>query len=160
MEDWVEVTRRSRGADANPPNPYADEVFRRFKLDLVEDQNALESASIACARACFRLHVRSLELTDDDNAHYPWVGSVHKQVCSVLNAEKVQMLANLTFREDEDWMAEFRVWWKCWMQAVKIPWERPEATRSNYRGVRDVDIASLGRLYILVDDLGLEAYNE
>ena len=159
MDNWVEVTRRSRGADANPPNPYAEEVFRRFKLDLVEDQDALESASFDRVRACFRAHVRSLERTDDDDEHYPWVGSVQQQVCFVLNAEKVQMLANLTFREDGDWMAEFRVWWKCWMQAVEITWERPETTYSDYRGVRDVDIASLGRLYILAD-LGLEAYDE
>ena len=160
MENWVEVTRRSQGADANPPNLYAEEVFRRFKLDLVEDQDALESASIDRVRACFRAHVRSLELTDDNDEHYPWVGSVHKQVCFVLNAEKVQMLANLTFRKDGDRMAEFRVWFKCWLQAVDITWERPETTYSEYRGIRDIDIASLGRAYIVVDGLGLESYNE
>jgi hypothetical protein len=160
MENWVEVTRRSQGADANPPNPHAAEVFRRFKLDLVEDQDALESASIDRVRACFRAHVRSLELTDDDDEHYPWVGSVHKQVCFVLNAEKVQMLANLIFRKDGDRMAEFRVWFKCWLQAVDITWERPETTYSEYRGIRDIDIASLGRAYIVVDGLGLESYNE
>ena len=160
MENWVEVTRRSQGADANPLNLYADEVFRRFKLDLVEDQDALESASVDRVRACFRAHVRSLDLTDDDDEHYPWVGSVHKEVCFVLNAEKVQMLANLSFREDGDRMAEFRIWFECWLQAVDITWERPETTYSKYRGTRDIDIASLGRAYIVVDGLGLEAYNE
>ena len=159
MKNWVEVARRSRGVNLDPHNMYADEVFRRFKLDLVEDQDALESASLDRVRECFRAHVRSLELTDDDDEHYPWVGSVHKQVCFVLDAEKVQMLANLTFREDGDRMAEFRVWHKCWVQAVDIKWERPEATYSKYRGVRDVDIASLGRVYIIAD-VSLEDYNE
>jgi hypothetical protein len=88
------------------------------------------------------------------------VGPVYKQVCFVLNAEKVQMLANLTFREDGDKMAEFRVWFECRLRAVEITWERPETTYSSYRGVRDIDIASLGRAYIVVDGLGLEAYNE
>ena len=160
MENLVEVTRRSQGADATPPNLYADEVFRRFRLDLVEDQDALESASFDRVRACFRAHVRSLELTDDDDEHHPWVGSVHNKVCFVLNAKNVQMLANLTFREDGDKLAEFRVWLECRLQAVDIAWERPETTYSKYRGVRDIDIASLGRAYIVVDGLDLEAYDE
>ena len=88
------------------------------------------------------------------------MGYVHTQVCFVLNAEKVQMLANLTFREDGDRRAEFDIWWKCWLQAVEVSWERPETTYSEYRGTRGVDIASLGRAYILVGGLGLEAYNE
>jgi hypothetical protein len=58
MENWVEVTRRSQGADADPPNLYANEVFRRFKLDLVEDRDALESASIDRVRACERASAR------------------------------------------------------------------------------------------------------
>jgi hypothetical protein len=159
MENWVEVTRRAQHAGVKPPNSYADEVVRRFKLDLVDEQDTLESASIDRVRACFRAHIRSLELTDDD-ADYPWIGSPHKSVCFVLNAEKVQMLANLTFREDGDYMAEFRVWWKCWMQAVDVRWERPETTHSKYRGVRDIDIASLGRAYILLEGFNLEGYNE
>ena len=89
-----------------------------------------------------------------------WLGSVHNKVCFVLNAKYVQLLANLTFRKDGDRMAEFRVWLECRLQAVDITWERPETTYSKYRGVRDIDIASLGRAYIVVDGLDLEAYNE
>jgi hypothetical protein len=72
----------------------------------------------------------------------------------------MMMSITLTFREDGDKMAEFRVWFECRMQAVEISWERPETTYSEYRGVRDIDIASLGRAYIVVDGLGLESYDE
>jgi hypothetical protein len=46
------------------------------------------------------------------------------------------------------------------MQAVDIRWERPETTHSKYRGVRDIDIASLGRAYILLEGYNLEGCNE
>ena len=100
---------------------YADEVLRRFKLDLVDEHDTLESASIDRVRACFRAHVRSLELTDDD-AEYPWVGSTHKHVFFVSNAEKIQMLANLIFREDGHKMAEFCDWFDCGVPAIDIAW--------------------------------------
>lgn len=126
---------------------------------MVDEQDTWESASVDRLRACFCAHVRSLELTDDI-AEYLWVGSTHKHVCLVLNAEKVQMLANLIFREDGDRMAEFRVSFDCRVAPVDIVWERPETTRKDYRGIRDIDIISIARAYMLLGSFGVEAYEE
>jgi hypothetical protein len=46
------------------------------------------------------------------------------------------------------------------MQAVELSSERPEKTYSKYRGVRNIDIVSLGRAYIVIDGLGLKSYDE
>ncbi|KAF7588001.1 hypothetical protein BBP40_006430 [Aspergillus hancockii] len=39
------------------PSLYVDEILQRFKLDVIEDQNALEGASDDRVRAEFRVHV-------------------------------------------------------------------------------------------------------
>ena len=63
MENLLRVQRRSLGAEQHPPNPYADEVYRRMRFDLVEDPAALDSASHDRVRACIRAQIRGLELS-------------------------------------------------------------------------------------------------
>lgn len=140
------MIQRHQGANANPPDPYAEETFRRFKLDLIYEQESLASALIDRVRECSRALVRSLEITDD-NEEYEWEPPTRNTVCLVLDAESIQMLANLTFRDDCDYIEEYRFFETCRVQAVDIKWQRPEETLSEYRGVRDVSIADLARMY-------------
>jgi hypothetical protein len=160
MENWVELIRQMQGVNANPPDLYANEAFRRFKLDLVDEQEALAGASIDRVRECFRAHVRSLEITNDNDEEDLWVGPTRNLVCLVLNADKVQMLANLTFRDDTDPVEYYRTYGACVVQAVGIKWQRPEVTSSRYRGTKDLSIVFLARAYSLLDNGDLEGYVE
>ena len=83
-------------ADSDTPNVYAAEAYGRFLLDLVQDREALDGASADRIRENFRALVRGLELNEDEEVYE---GSVKNQVCLVLTAEKVEMLANLHFEE-------------------------------------------------------------
>jgi hypothetical protein len=59
------------------------------------------------------------------------------------------MLVNLDFQEDD--IQEFFTFRACKLKAIDIFWERPETTRSSYRGVRDLGIHSLSRTYLLLE---------
>jgi hypothetical protein len=160
MENWVKAIQR----DLRPRYPgdskvYSDEAFGRLRLDLVDDEEALDNASIDRVRECFRALVRSFELADDDGDDDNWAGPPRNRTCLVLNAQKVQMLANLKFSEDEDDFDQIRAFLKCHVTAVDIRWQRPKMTRDKWRGFRDFDIICLGRRYqllgsnFLLDDL-------
>ena len=151
MENWVELIRRIQGAHADPPDLLADEASRRFKLDLVEEQDSLDGASTDRVRECFRALVRSLHITDEEDL---WVPPTRNKVCLVLDANKVQLLANLTFCDEDDSIAICRAYETCRVQAVDIHWQRPAVTddRDTYRGVKDLCITSLARAYIVYSD--------
>lgn len=146
MENCVKLVQWQQGANANPPDPYAEEVLRRFKLDLVYERESLDSATIDRVRECFSALVRSFEITDENDKDM-WVGPARNKVCLVLNADSIQMLANLAFRNDCDHIKENRAFEACQLQAVDIEWQRPEETRSRYRGWRNVSIVNLPRVY-------------
>jgi hypothetical protein len=47
MENWVEAIRRTlRPRDPDECKFYSDEAFRRLRLDLVDEEEALNHASI------------------------------------------------------------------------------------------------------------------
>jgi hypothetical protein len=48
------------------------------------------------------------------------------------------------------------------VQAIDIAWERPETTRSSYRGVRTVSVVGLARAYSLLANRAfkLDEYGE
>jgi hypothetical protein len=159
MENWVKAIQ----LDLRPQYPgdskvYSDEAFARLRLDLVDDEEALDNASIDRVRECFRALVRSFELADDDDDDN-WAGPPRNKTCLVLNTQKVQMLANLKFSEDEDDFDQIRAFLKCHVTAVDIRWQRPKTTRDKWRGFRDFNIICLGRKYqllgsnFLLDDL-------
>lgn len=146
MENLLSVQRRSLGAEADPPNVYADEVYRRMRFDLVEDREALEGASYDRVRACFSALVRGLELCDDED---DTPAAKRYAVCLVLDGDKIEMLANLPLHEhavQEDPMPE-----PCKLPVLSIHWKRPKTTSDSYRGVWDFAIDLLPRVYELLD---------
>lgn len=146
MENLLRVQHRHLNADAHPPDVYADELYRRLKFDVVMDQEALDGASDDRVRECFRAHLRGLELWDDPEEFMP---PSRNYVCLVLDADKIEMLVNLSFQEDDS--QEFFTFRACKLKAIDILWERPETTRSSYRGVRDLAINSLSRTYLVLE---------
>ena len=145
MENWVEAIRRTlRPRDSDECKVYSDEAFRRLRLDLVDDQEALNHASIDRVRECFRALIRSFEPADEDDS---WLRRTRNSTCIVLNAQKVQMLANLTFSEDEDDFGQISRFLDCRVAAVDTFWERPNMTRDDWRWFRDFEIVCLERRY-------------
>jgi hypothetical protein len=45
MENLLRLQERLLGANADPPNVYTDEMYRRMRFDVLEDQDMLEGAS-------------------------------------------------------------------------------------------------------------------
>jgi hypothetical protein len=145
MENWVKAIQRGlRPRSPDGSKVYSDEAFRRLRLDLVDDEEALNHASIDRVRECFRALVRSFELADGENE---WAGPPRNSTCLVLNARRVQMLADLTFSEDEDDFKQICAFLDCYVTAVDIGWQRPEMTRDDWRGFRDLEIICLERRY-------------
>jgi hypothetical protein len=104
----AEVARRHRGSQAR-------ELYRRLRLDVVEDQEALEGASVDRVRECFRVLVRSFKLSDNEDEYPP---PARNLVCFVLDSERVDMLADLDVFDD--YIQVLRVHKKCKLQAVDI----------------------------------------
>jgi hypothetical protein len=149
MENWVKAIQRGlRPRYPDQSKIYSDEAFRRLRLDLVDDEEALNHASIDRVRECFRALVRSFQLADGENE---WAGRPRNRTCLVLDAQNVQMLADLTFSEGEDDFEQIRVFLHCHVTAIDIDWQRPEMTRNNWRGVRKLEIINLERRYHMLD---------
>jgi hypothetical protein len=151
MENLLRVQHRALGANADPPDVYADEAYRRLKFDVVENPEALEGASGDRVRECFRALIRGLELWDDIDQFPP---PPRNYVCLVIDSSKIEMLANLTLHDDHNENA--RSLSTCKLQAVDIFWQRPETTASSYRGVRELAIDTLPRTYLELSFLRLD----
>ena len=151
MENLLRVQRRSLGAEQHPPNPYADEVYRRMRFDLVEDPAALDSASHDRVRACIRAQIRGLELCDDEDAT---PAATRYCACLVLDGDKIEMLANLALNEEGG--QETSTPETCKLPVLYIGWKRPETARDSYRGVWEFAVDLLPRVYGLLETEGLE----
>jgi hypothetical protein len=161
MDNWSLAVSKLKRASTVPADLYSDEVARRFKLDLITDEDMLDKATPDRVRKCFRAQVRSLEITDETNGD-DWVPPARNRFCFLLDAAAVQMLANLTFPDDHTHTDRVRVLDACRLRAVAIAWQRPERTSSSYRGVRELSIVDLARVYCMVDDgaFTLEEYSD
>jgi hypothetical protein len=141
MENWVRLIQLVQGADnASSPDPYANELFRRLRMDLVDiKQEMTGSASVDRVRECFRSQIRSLDITDEEEDLWP--PPTRNNVGLVLNADLVRKLANLDFNQDLDMYEAYRV------QAVDIIWQPSDVAHRGYKGVKDIPITDLARLY-------------
>lgn len=151
LDNLVKVQQRRLGADTTASDAYAKEAYQRLKFSVIEDRAALEDASADRVRECFRTHVRGLEISDNEEDYPP---PALNNVCLMLDSTEIEMLANLTFSDDR--LEEARVFRERKLPAVDIWWTRPATTRSTYRGVRDLAINSLARVYDVLQFQNLE----
>jgi hypothetical protein len=142
MDNLLRLQEQILGANADPPDVYADKIYRRMRFDLLEDQEALEGASFDRVRQCYFAHLRELGLWDDTGRFYPQPQRYH--VCLVLDAGKIEMLVNLPF-------CDVKVSGTCKLSAVEIFWRLPETTNDSYRGVREIAIDKLIDTYEALD---------
>lgn len=159
METLMGVVQRELHSFTYPP--YAEEAFRRFRLDLIEDQAALEGATYDRIRAEFGALIQpklrdlksSVEgLLGDDFDLWP---RARYMACLVLDERAVSMLANVPQFEDleERYSAEEQerfLTTKVVLKVIDRFWERPPPitlVHDDYRGVVDCSIGRLALLY-------------
>lgn len=150
VENLLKVQQQHMSTSQRWGNVYSKELYHRLKFDVVEDEEALDGASLDRVQACFRAHVRGLEICPEDD--FP--GPVRYKVCLVLDSEAVDMLANLAFPEDDDIIGNSR---REKLTAVDIYWECSKRASRSYRGAKGLEIDTLAYNYDLIDTLGLES---
>jgi hypothetical protein len=132
--------------------PYKDEVIKRFKLDIVEDES-LENASDDRIREEFRAWMRGLDFTARNEheasmrrAFVSTTSNPSENICLALDEASITKLADLTFPapgEDMESVEDVTV------RAIDCTWRRPAEVRINesYRGAGDVSVNGLAYLY-------------
>ncbi|KAG9644930.1 hypothetical protein KCV04_g4038, partial [Aureobasidium melanogenum] len=144
VQNWLRVQEREL-ENGYTLVAYAAEAWKRFKLDIIEDQEALDGASDDRVRAEFRALVRSKELSDDEDQFLP---PARNQACLVLDAAAITMLAQLKFPEGlEDDREAFK---DKKVTAIDIQWNKPKTSTGSYRGTGQLSINALARFYHLV----------
>lgn len=145
IENWVKVVQRDLEYSATVP-VYANEAFRRFKLDVIADKDKLDDASDDRIREEFRAQIRDLRLSDDEDQIVP---PARNMACFVLDEEKVVMLADLSLPDDP--MQEYELFSQKTVKVLDAYWHRPSTSNgSSYRGMGYCSITSLHWLYTLL----------
>lgn len=144
---------------------YADEAIKRFKLDVIEDKDALAGASIDRVREEFWALIRGLELNglldddyddeeedeeEDEDGNSFLVPPARNMACFAQNEADISMLAHLEFPDDpmEDW----RVFYGKSLKLIDARWRRPSVSDTDYRGVWHCSILSLPYVYDSITD--------
>lgn len=112
----VETIRRYFLANTTQPfAAYGEEAFKRFKLSMIQDKDALEDASDDRVREEFNAHVRSLDFFDNisewdeilakrhgpDKMNRPFAPNSF-DLCIVLDEAKIEELSALSFPDDPE----------------------------------------------------------
>lgn len=152
MENLVKTVERHLRSNKKV---YIDEVVRRFKLDVVQDEQIFSGASDDRIREEFRSQLRTLH---SFSGGFPWPPA-RNMVCLVLEGETASMLASLEFvgvESDRDHLEEYKAFEGKTIKAVDSSWYRqPLEWRSDtnsvhervYRGVDQCPIVFLFDLY-------------
>lgn len=143
IQNLVDVTRRNIRAQST--SAYTEEALRRFKIDIVQDEEVLSGASDDHVREEFRAQLRGLQqLGEDEFIRTP----ARNYACLVLDRSVVFTLADLSFPEDlRDYWPRFH---EKTIKIVDAWWKRPATNVSAYRGVGYCPINSLARFYMLI----------
>jgi hypothetical protein len=147
---WIRAQELSLQHTIGQPE-YRQEVLKRFKLDIVEDES-LENASDDRVRQEFRAWMKGLGFTpreeEEDEVSVALLSTVHnpsENICLVLDEASIIMLAGITFGEPKNDLQRFE---GMTVRAIDGTWRRPAEVKVNetYRGVRDVSIIGLAEL--------------
>lgn len=133
----------------------AEELWKRFRLEVVQDPSKLSGASLDRVRASFIALLRARRPDFSDYRTRPPMGPKSK-LCLVLDAEAIQTIANLdvpdTYSEAVDHIyksLDVRV-----LKAVDSEWERPKSSHSSYRGVYITSPVDLHYLFSRIGWIG------
>ncbi|KAF5983859.1 hypothetical protein FBULB1_3627 [Fusarium bulbicola] len=154
LENLVRATIRSLRLMS--PSLYSEEATKRFKLEVVEDKEALENASEDRVREEFRAHLRSLGVLEDD-LMFRGIGTSRFSACILLDEQTISRLANCSFSLDIEWdeprLANVLV------RMIDPKWDYPAEPYPGeldddgrpYRGGDDYPVTALAELYCIMD---------
>ncbi|KAK4501094.1 hypothetical protein PRZ48_006900 [Zasmidium cellare] len=110
----------------------ADEVWQRFRLEIVEDKRVLENASVDRVRATFVSLIRARRPDFGERDTGPPRGTRY-QTCLLLDTESIESLASLEVPEQPS-LESWKTLDKKMLKAVSAQWQRPQRSDSTYRG--------------------------
>ncbi|KAF5718305.1 hypothetical protein FGLOB1_1679 [Fusarium globosum] len=154
MENLVQATLRSLRLMS--PSLYSEEATKRFKLEVIEDKEALENASEDRVREEFRAHLRSPGVLEDD-LMFRGIGTSRFSACILLDEKAISRLANFSFgldiELDEPHLANVLV------RMIDPKWDYPaepypgvvDEDDRPYRGGDDCPATALAELYRIID---------
>ncbi|KAF2163481.1 hypothetical protein M409DRAFT_26093 [Zasmidium cellare ATCC 36951] len=112
-----------------------DEVWKRFRLDVVEDPDRLSGASLDRVRSIFIALVRARR-PDFGDRDIPLPKGPRNRLCLVLDAETIHSLADLSVPEtsSEELVEVYQSLDRPILKALDAEWGRPQDSDSPYRG--------------------------
>ncbi|KAF5708326.1 hypothetical protein FMUND_10661 [Fusarium mundagurra] len=154
LENLVQATIRSLRLMS--PSLYSEEATKRFKLEVIEDKEALENASGDRVREEFRAHLRSLGVLEDD-LMFRGIGTSRFSACILLDERTISRLANCSFSLDIEW-DESRLG-NVLVRMIDPKWDYPAEPYPGelddddrpYRGGDDYPVTALAELYGIMD---------
>ncbi|RYN24451.1 hypothetical protein AA0113_g10105 [Alternaria arborescens] len=150
MVNWVQVVERHLEAREGPEDR-KEELRKRFKLELIKDEEELAGASDHRVRENFRALMGGLDLLLPGRSSRP---QCRYSVCLVIDAAAVDMLAGLQFQTDP--RKEDRTLEDLTVKAIDANWTSQDARSSYweggdmYLGVGQLSINCLQEMYLVI----------
>ena len=153
MGNWVRVVERHLEAYEGPENR-REELRKRFKLELIKDEEELAGASDHRLRENFRALMGGLDLLLPGRSSRP---QCRYSVCLVIDAAAVNMLAGLQFHTDP--RKRDRTLEDLTIKAIDANWTSEHGrssywefggTRDMYLGVGQLSINCLQEMYLVI----------
>ncbi|RSL87117.1 hypothetical protein CEP51_002410 [Fusarium floridanum] len=144
----VEVVRRVFAARAHPA--LGAEAYKRFRLDLVQDRDALEGASDDRIREEFNALLRGHGLWPEGCSTRGPLRPARRFVCLVFDEATILELASLSFPQEvkDDYGALENVT----IKIIDRAWHRPTIGRGSYPGVDRCPVYGLVGVYHMTGD--------
>ncbi|KAH8622951.1 hypothetical protein IG631_22107 [Alternaria alternata] len=150
MVNWVQVVERHLEAREGPEDR-KEELRKRFKLELIKDEEEMAGASDHRVRENFRALMGGLDLLLPGRSSRP---QCRYSVCLVIDAAAVDMLAGLQFQTDP--RKEDRTLEDLTVKAIDANWTSQDARSSYweggdmYLGVGQLSINRLQEMYLVI----------
>ena len=153
MGNWVRVVERHLGTYEGPQDR-REELRKRFKLELIKDEEELAGASDHRVRENFRALMGGLDLLLPGRWTRP---QCRYSVCLVIDAAAVNMLAGLQFQTDP--RKRDRTLEDLTVKAIDANWTSEHGrssywesggTRDMYLGVGQLSINCLQEMYLVI----------
>ncbi|KAM0231007.1 hypothetical protein ACHAPO_008836 [Fusarium lateritium] len=160
VEALVQLTLRS--LKRMSPLLYSEEASKRFKLDVIQNREALENASEDRVREEFRAQLRGLGMLGGD-IMFRGIGSGRSSACILFDEDTIRELSKLSFSLDAE--EDDLQFGDVYTRMIDPKWDYPKQPYPNtieggvpYRGADDCPVTCLAELYRRMDGDLMEDY--
>ncbi|RGP68271.1 hypothetical protein FSPOR_5422 [Fusarium sporotrichioides] len=160
VEALVQLTLRSLRRMS--PSLYSEEASKRFKLDVIQNKEALENASEDRVREEFRAQLRGSGMLEDD-IMFRGIGSSRCSACILLDEDTIKKLSKMPFSLDTE--QDDILFGDVYVRLIDPKWDYPAQPHPGtiedgipYRGADDCPVTCLAELYRRMDGDMMEDY--